>query len=101
MDKPEKERIEREEPELAKETGEMGEVRTRRPISMRRDMTVGLEEGSLTSTKEENKLEPAKLEAAEPTSVDESMGITAVYPKYHGSGRRHRWTRAVLKVEVD
>jgi hypothetical protein len=57
MAKTEMERVEREEPELAKETGEMGKVRTRRPISMRRDMPVGLKEGSPIPTKE---LEPAK-----------------------------------------
>ncbi|EXA30703.1 hypothetical protein FOVG_17922 [Fusarium oxysporum f. sp. pisi HDV247] len=95
MAKTELERIEREEPELAKEAGEQGKVRIPRPLRMRRGMTVGLKEGSLTSTKEENKLELARLEAAEPTSVDESMGITAVYPKRHGRGRGHRWTRAL------
>jgi hypothetical protein len=71
----EMERVQREEPELAKQTGEMGKVRTRRPISMRRDMSVGLKEGSPTSTKEENKLEPgkeepSKIEAAEPAPMD-------------------------------
>ncbi|EWZ29170.1 hypothetical protein FOZG_17256 [Fusarium oxysporum Fo47] len=59
MAKTEMARVQREEPELAKETGEMVKVRTRRPISMRRDMSVGLKEGSPTPTKE---LEPAKLE---------------------------------------
>ncbi|KAF4975392.1 hypothetical protein FZEAL_7801 [Fusarium zealandicum] len=72
----ETERVQRDEPELAKETGEMGKVRTRRPISMRRDLSAGLKEGSPTPTKEENKLdkakeeESAKLEAAEPTPMD-------------------------------
>ncbi|KAL6355057.1 hypothetical protein LRP88_11534 [Fusarium phalaenopsidis] len=41
----EMERVQREEPELANEMGEMGKVRTRRPTSMRRDMSVGLKEG--------------------------------------------------------
>ncbi|EGU82129.1 hypothetical protein FOPG_18277 [Fusarium oxysporum f. sp. conglutinans race 2 54008] len=57
MAKTEMERVEREEPELVKEPGEMGKVRTRRPISMRRNMTVGIKEGSPTPTKEENNLE--------------------------------------------
>ncbi|KAF5265379.1 hypothetical protein FOXYS1_3810 [Fusarium oxysporum] len=80
MAKTEMERVEREEPELAKETGEMGKVRTRRPISMRRDMTVGLKESSPTPTKEENKLEPAKLEAAEPIIAADPMAPMAVDP---------------------
>ncbi|KAF5978418.1 hypothetical protein FCOIX_5931 [Fusarium coicis] len=80
MAKTEMERVEREEPELAKETGEMGKVRTRRPISMRRDMAVGLKESSLTPTKEENKLEPAKLEAAEPIIPEDPMAPIAVDP---------------------
>ncbi|KAH7459942.1 hypothetical protein FOMA001_g19736 [Fusarium oxysporum f. sp. matthiolae] len=80
MAKTEMERVEREEPELAKETGEMGKVRTRRPISMRRDMTVGLKESSPTPSKEENKLEPARLEAAEPILVVDPMAPMAVDP---------------------
>ncbi|ENH73776.1 hypothetical protein FOC1_g10011094 [Fusarium oxysporum f. sp. cubense race 1] len=80
MAKTEMERVEREEPELAKETGEMGKVRTRRPISMRRDMTVGLKESSPTPTKEENKLEPAKLEAAEPIIAADPMAPMDVDP---------------------
>ncbi|KAM5348424.1 hypothetical protein ACJ41O_008248 [Fusarium nematophilum] len=76
----EMERVQREEPELAKETGEMGKVRTRRPISMRRDMSAGLKEGSPTPTREENKLEPAreeppKLEPAEPAEIDPSAPL--------------------------
>ncbi|KAI8648868.1 hypothetical protein NCS56_01502800 [Fusarium sp. Ph1] len=67
----EMERVQREEPELAKQTGEMGKVRTRRPISMRRDMSVGLKEGSLTLTKEE----PGKIEAAEPAQMDLSAPL--------------------------
>ncbi|KAJ4312543.1 hypothetical protein N0V84_009869 [Fusarium piperis] len=76
----EMERVQREEPELAKETGEMGKVRTRRPISMRREMSVGLKEGSPTPTKEENKLESSKeelgkIEAAEPAGMDLSAPL--------------------------
>ncbi|KAF5699553.1 hypothetical protein FMUND_14720 [Fusarium mundagurra] len=80
MAKTEMERVEREEPELAKETSEMGKVRTRRPISMRRDMAVGLKESSPTPTKEENKLEPAKLEAAEPIIPADPMAPMEVDP---------------------
>ncbi|EXL63611.1 hypothetical protein FOPG_20115 [Fusarium oxysporum f. sp. conglutinans race 2 54008] len=81
MAKTEMERVEREKPELAKETGKMGKVRTRRPISMRRDMTVGLKESSPAPTKkEENKLEPAKLEAAEPIIAADPMAPMAVDP---------------------
>jgi hypothetical protein len=77
MAKTEMERVQREEPELAKETGEMGKVRTRRPISMRRDMSVGLKEGSPPPPKE---LEPSKLEAAEPTTPADPMAPMAVDP---------------------
>ncbi|KAF4996053.1 hypothetical protein FGRMN_4715 [Fusarium graminum] len=75
--KTEMERIQREEPELAKETGDMGKVRTRRPISMRRDISVGLKEGSPTPSKE---MEPAKLEAAEPVAPMDPMAPMAVDP---------------------
>ncbi|KAF5985950.1 hypothetical protein FBULB1_2682 [Fusarium bulbicola] len=80
MAKTEMERVEREEPELAKEAGEMGKVRTRRLMSMRRDMAVGLKESSPTPTREENKLEPAKLEAAEPIIPTDPMAPMAVDP---------------------
>ncbi|KND88489.1 hypothetical protein TOPH_06884 [Tolypocladium ophioglossoides CBS 100239] len=39
--KKEMERVQREEPELAKESRDMGKPRARRPISVRRDMSVG------------------------------------------------------------
>jgi hypothetical protein len=90
------ERVQREEPELVKEKGEMGKVRTRRPISMRRDMSVGLKEGSPPPPKE---LEPAKLEAAEPTAlvdpmapieVDEGIDVEMELPKL-----QYRSTRAM------
>ncbi|KAF4460946.1 hypothetical protein FALBO_12263 [Fusarium albosuccineum] len=76
----EMERVQREEPELAKETGEMGKIHTRRPISMRRDISIGLKEGTPTPTGEENKLEPAKeesakIEPAEPTGMDLSAPL--------------------------
>ncbi|KAJ4179747.1 hypothetical protein NW759_017281 [Fusarium solani] len=76
----EMERVQREEPELAKQTGEMDKVRTRRPISMRRDMSVSLKEGSQTPAKEENKLGPdkeerGKIEAAELAEMDLSAPL--------------------------
>ncbi|EXM14968.1 hypothetical protein FOTG_16670 [Fusarium oxysporum f. sp. vasinfectum 25433] len=77
MAKTEMERVEREEPELAKETGEMGKVRTRRPISMRRNI---LGQGSSPPTTEENKLNPAMLEAAEPIIAADPMAPMAVDP---------------------
>ncbi|KPM43588.1 hypothetical protein AK830_g2960 [Neonectria ditissima] len=97
----EMERVQREEPELAKETGELGKVRTRRPISMRREMSPGLKDGAATvQTKEE----PAKLEAAKPTfdaeaslevdpsviEADEGIDIDMDMPKL-----QYRSTRAM------
>ncbi|KAF7543527.1 hypothetical protein G7Z17_g10681 [Cylindrodendrum hubeiense] len=64
----EMERVQREEPELAKETGELNKVRTRRPISMRREMSPGLKDGvTMTATKEDPENE--KLEAAKPEDI--------------------------------
>ncbi|KAH7114944.1 hypothetical protein B0J13DRAFT_681478 [Dactylonectria estremocensis] len=40
------ERIQREEPELAKETGGLGKIRIRRPVSVRREMSPGLKDSS-------------------------------------------------------
>ncbi|KAK0388613.1 hypothetical protein NLU13_4856 [Sarocladium strictum] len=59
MAEKEKERVLREEPELAKETCDAAKVRTRRPISMRREP--GGKEGLAPSNEE-----PEKLEAMEP-----------------------------------
>ncbi|KAH7120118.1 hypothetical protein B0J13DRAFT_513187 [Dactylonectria estremocensis] len=57
------ERVQREEPELAKETGELSKIRTRRPISMRRELSPGLKDGSpLTPLKGD----PEKLDALKP-----------------------------------
>ena len=52
MSRKEMERVERDEPELAKETGDMGKVRTRRPISMRRDMSSPQKEGVIQAREE-------------------------------------------------
>ncbi|KAH7111615.1 hypothetical protein EDB81DRAFT_829685 [Dactylonectria macrodidyma] len=57
------ERIQREEPELAKETGELGKVRITRNIRMRGEMSPGLKDGSPLAP---NKSDPEKLEAAKP-----------------------------------
>lgn len=72
MARKEMERVQREEPELAKETGDMGKVRTRRPISMRREMSASLKDNGGTPTREE----PPKLEAAKPEDArgEESKG---------------------------
>ncbi|KAH7114115.1 hypothetical protein EDB81DRAFT_862457 [Dactylonectria macrodidyma] len=59
----EMERIQREEPELAKETSELGKIRTRRPITMLRNEFPGSKDGSPLTP---NKGDPEKLEAAKP-----------------------------------
>ncbi|KAH7120099.1 hypothetical protein B0J13DRAFT_649461 [Dactylonectria estremocensis] len=59
----EMERIKLEEPELAKETGELGKVRITRNIRMRREMSLGLKDGLPLAP---NKSDPEKLEAAKP-----------------------------------
>ncbi|KAG7408257.1 hypothetical protein Forpe1208_v012342 [Fusarium oxysporum f. sp. rapae] len=96
----EMERVEREEPELAKETGELGKSRTRRPISMRRDMAVGLKESSSPSNKEENKLEAAdhmktievdpKYKREDPNimEADEGVDIDMELPKLQDRSTR-------------
>lgn len=68
----EMDRVQREEPELAKETGELGKVRTRRPISMRREMSAGLKDGAAN---EDVKLEAAKPEDAKPLSPDAPLEV--------------------------
>ncbi|KAH6895251.1 hypothetical protein B0T10DRAFT_477482 [Thelonectria olida] len=64
-------RVQREEPELAKETGELGKVRTRRPISMRREMSAGLKDGAAN----EEKLEAAKPEDMKILSADAPLEV--------------------------
>lgn len=63
----EAERVQREEPELAKETGELGKIRTRRPISMRREMSPTQKAGIIAAREE------TKLEAANPGEVKSNM----------------------------
>lgn len=64
----ETERVLREEPELAKESGDMGKVRTRRPISMRRDLSASPKDGA--------KDELLKLEAATIEPKDSSIVLS-------------------------
>ncbi|KAI5463099.1 hypothetical protein BGZ63DRAFT_352728 [Mariannaea sp. PMI_226] len=63
----EMDRVQREEPELAKETGELGKLRTRRPISMRREMSAGLKDNGVS---EDIKLEAAKPEESKISAAD-------------------------------
>jgi hypothetical protein len=51
---------------------------------MCRYLLVGMKESSPTPTKEDNRLEPAKLEAAEPATPADPMVSIAVDPKYLG-----------------
>jgi hypothetical protein len=67
MAKEEMERVERDEPELAKETGDVGKARTCRPISMRRELSATLKEDLGI------KLDVSKLEAAKPPQHKSSM----------------------------
>ncbi|KAH8172754.1 hypothetical protein LIA77_07009 [Sarocladium implicatum] len=73
MAEKEKERVEREEPELAKETAESTKVRTRRPISMRREPTG--KDGHTPSNEE-----PEKLEAMEPKLGATEPGLEPEFP---------------------
>lgn len=61
----EMERVEREEPELAKESADLGRIRTRRPVSMRRELSATQKDGS--------KEELPKLEAASPDTKDNAV----------------------------
>ncbi|KAH6879808.1 hypothetical protein B0T10DRAFT_412922 [Thelonectria olida] len=63
----EMDRVHREESKLAKETGELGKVRTRRPINIRREMFAGLKDGAVN---EDTKLEAAKTEDSKVPSPD-------------------------------
>ncbi|RSL45444.1 hypothetical protein CEP54_014257 [Fusarium duplospermum] len=79
----EMERVQREEPELAKETGAVSKARTRRPISMRRDMSVGLKEGSPTPAKK------VKLESGEEEPAQMDLSAASGASRYHGGRRGH------------
>lgn len=60
MAETETERVLREEPELAQETGELSKVRTHRPISMRKDFANAAKDSGngLVATKDEKKARP-------------------------------------------
>lgn len=91
MAKTERERVQREEPESVTEESEIVRDRTRRPISMRRYLLVGMKEGSPTLTKEDNRMEPAKLEAAEPgPPADPIASIAVDQSTTLGRQREHR-----------
>lgn len=105
--KTEMERIEREEPELAKDTGDLGKVRTRRPASMRRELslkpddlipsrnTVPEATGEGTNEAPNN----SSMEVAEPLAVDTSMeadeGIEAFLPEIQYRSTRNMGYRTV------
>jgi hypothetical protein len=106
MAKQEMERVEREEPELAKESNEAGKIRTRRPISMRRELSATQKE-DLSASKDSTKIEAAKSEppkklAAERTSfieadtmeVDTSLETDQELPVLNYRSTRHMRVRA-------
>ncbi|KAF4512745.1 hypothetical protein G6O67_000089 [Ophiocordyceps sinensis] len=89
----EMERVQREDPELAKESGDVGRARARRPISIRRELTVGLKgdykpEKDAHTTLEVSRADYSKsnvMEALNPLEVDTSEepdeGIDVMLPK--------------------
>lgn len=102
----EMERVQREDPELAKESGDVGRARARRLISIRRDLTVGLkgdaepEKDTLVSL-EVSRLDHSKstvVEASSPLEVDTSEepdeGIDVMLPKIQYRSTRFMRTRA-------
>lgn len=58
----EAERVQREEPELAKETGDVGKIRQRRPISIRRELAASHKDETHLAEDEHSKLEVADHE---------------------------------------
>lgn len=102
----EMERVQREDPELAKESGDMGRARARRPISIRKEMTVGLK-GDTESEKdghanlEVSRMDHSKnnlVEALNPLEVDTSEepdeGIDVMLPTLQYRSTRYMRTRA-------
>lgn len=102
MSRKEAERVEREEPELAKETPDVGRVRTRRPISVRRDISSSTKDDPI-QVREDLKfnapieaasrgtpmLSTAALEADMKMDVDEGIDVEAELPKLHYRSTRH------------
>ncbi|KAH7327959.1 hypothetical protein B0I35DRAFT_403405 [Stachybotrys elegans] len=75
MAKQEMERVEREEPELAKESGDAGKIRTRRPISMRRELSASQKED--LASREVSKIEVIKPEPPKNSVVERTSRIEA------------------------
>lgn len=75
--KKEMERIEREEPELAKESGDVGKPRARRPISVRRDVSSGNKGGVESGKAARVGLEATALDQ-EKTNVIEAVNTLEV-----------------------
>jgi hypothetical protein len=82
MAQKEAERVEREEPELAKETGELNKIRTTRQISVRRELSLPQKDATVATKDEAAKttgaLKPSHskssfIEPAAPLEVDTSM----------------------------
>ncbi|POR39091.1 Uncharacterized protein TPAR_00720 [Tolypocladium paradoxum] len=100
--KKELERVQREEPELAKESGDVGKPRARRSISIRRDMSVG-KKGAVESGKaahaesEATALDQEKTNGIEAVSTlevdtnpDTDESLDAVLPELYRSTRYMR-----------
>ncbi|KAM4064666.1 hypothetical protein HRG_004969 [Hirsutella rhossiliensis] len=102
----EMERVQREDPELAKETGDVGRARARRPISIRRELAVGLKgdaepEKDPHATSEVSRADHNRnnvVEALNPPEVDTSEepdeGIDVMLPKLQYRSTRYMRTRA-------
>ncbi|KAI5456147.1 hypothetical protein BGZ63DRAFT_417957 [Mariannaea sp. PMI_226] len=73
----EMDRIQREEPELAKETRELGKLRTRRPIAMRREISAGPKDNGVSEdgTLEAAKPEESKISAVGAAAIEANEGI--------------------------
>ena len=101
----EAERVEREEPELAKEMGDLGKIRTRRPISMRREVLANGKEGAgreemsiieaaTPETEKSSIIEVAEpIEAATKIEADEGIEVDLGAPVLHYRSTRGMRTR--------
>jgi hypothetical protein len=96
------ERVEREDPELAKETGESGKARARRPPSMRRELSASQKEG-LQAARDEPvaKAETPKNSTFQPTPTciaaiepDEGIEMEQDLPVLQYRSTRHMRARA-------
>jgi hypothetical protein len=105
----EMDRVERDEPELAKESGDVGKIRTMRPISMRRELSASQKDGLLLArddhaAPEAAKLEPAKSPVYQSTNpcqidvaieADEGIEINQEIPVLQYRSTRQMRARAV------